>query len=107
MTDDLIPWLHQQLENQRFRAEGLKTMARVLPPETGAYLTETAEMLLADVDAKRRILDAVLPKVNTLQGACDEEWGCRLEVDAADLLLQSLALPYADCPGYQEAWRPA
>jgi hypothetical protein len=53
----MITWLDQQLENQRFRAGGLKAMAFALPAEARAMLTETAEMLLAEVDAKRRILD--------------------------------------------------
>lgn len=94
-VDDLETWLRQQLENQRHTADALKALAHALPAETGAYLTETADMLLADVDAKRRILDQ-----------CADVWAHdRVEAFAEDVL-RLLALPYAGRPGYRGEWRP-
>ncbi len=52
---------------------------------------------LAEVDAKRRILDA---------------WRTQIEEDdpavylAGDIIPKLLALPYADRPGYRDEWRP-
>ena len=98
--DDLIAFLHQQFENQRFRGESVKTLAFAMPaPETAAYLTETGDLLLADVDAKRRILDeceSALRKSAPRSNLNDLAW----------LVLRPLALPYADRPGYREEWRP-
>jgi hypothetical protein len=52
--------------------------------------------VLAEVVAKRRILDLFTPPVS--------EWGS--ETLRLYGLAQLLALPYADRPGYREEWRP-
>lgn len=112
MNDDLIAFLHQQLENQRFRGESLKTLAFALPPETAAYLTDTGDLLLADVDAKRRILDE---HQNVNDGDCgtcvNGRWGYPTHGGSSPqpwpcTTLRLLALPYADRPGYRDEWRP-
>ncbi|MBX6358139.1 MAG: hypothetical protein IRZ05_20110 [Micromonosporaceae bacterium] len=51
--------------------------------------------VLADVDAKRRIIEAALGE----QDHGDFGW-------AWTQVLALLALPYADRPGYQDEWRP-
>ncbi len=57
--------------------------------------------VLAEVDAKRRILDAIMEQfhpddiLNGAQGTAEPPWLSRV-----------LALPYADRPGYREEWRP-
>lgn len=63
--------------------------------------------LLADVEAKRRIVDAceeTLAKEDSwdpqLDGGNGEEFGL------ARFTLKSLALAFADHPDYDEAWRP-
>jgi hypothetical protein len=103
-VDDLVTWLQQQFENQRHRADALKAMAAALPPEAGAYLTETADMLLADVDAKRRIVDGCLLRGEQGQQPGGEVFGYH----ATGMLtaIRILAEVYADRPGYREEWRP-
>ncbi|MEU0078540.1 DUF6221 family protein [Micromonospora tulbaghiae] len=106
--DELIPWLHDQMSAQRLRADSLKAIAAALPHETGAYLVETADLLLAEVDAKRRILERHVSEEHFLhgtictwcsvpQGGAYQSWPCPDIRDSAS--------PYADMPGYQERWR--
>lgn len=56
--------------------------------------------VLADVDAKRRILDLEVPDHYDTPG----EW--RGWHDAYNDVLRLLALPYADHPDYREEWTP-
>lgn len=66
------------------------------------------ERVLAEVDAKRSIVDLCEPQLIEVTGPADVErqfitgegapWGLPV--------LQRLALPYADHPSYQESWRP-
>ena len=62
--------------------------------------------VLAEVDAKRRILDEEL--VPALRDYDTERPDLAKDVryDIAARVLQLLALPYADRPGYREEWRP-
>lgn len=59
--------------------------------------------VLAEVEAKRRILDVAVALAET-QG--DGPVGERLMKDASDLLLAHLCSAYAGQPGYREMWRP-
>lgn len=55
--------------------------------------------VLAEVDAKRQIVDLCKPPLIDVTGPGEgPPWG--LDV------LKLLALPYADRPGYREEWRP-
>ena len=59
--------------------------------------------MLREVDAKRQILSRyeelrAASKEDGLIGDVTEEY--------QDFLLRLLALPYADQPGYSDAWRP-
>ncbi|MGC4769216.1 DUF6221 family protein [Micromonospora sp. DT44] len=89
--DDLLVWLRAQLaEDER----------DWLPTATGARQNgkTTARRMLAEVDAKRRILE--LYDVSTSR---------ELKPDAWELMkhaVRALALPYADRPGYRDEWRP-
>jgi hypothetical protein len=62
--------------------------------------------VLAEVNAKRRILDEIVPKVESYWGAVNSEWGCEYDDPDGDDVLRLLALPYADHPDYDPAWRP-
>jgi len=55
------------------------------------------ERIVAEVQAKRRILDEVVAGL-----AVEEPWARRF----AEHLTRLLALPFADRPGYLEKWRP-
>lgn len=133
--DDLVTWLRAQLDDDERVARAahpgpwdLRTWdafggaaAEVLMPlgepgyRTGLTRSSligtqeagTAEHIaqwdparvLAEVGAKRRILD--LCEIGTYDGGHFGGYG-----DAYDDVVQRLALPYADRPGYREEWRP-
>jgi hypothetical protein len=66
---------------------------------------------LAEVDAKRRILDEVVDEATGLDMSVDGDRrvGPRdttTEPYLGTVLLRLLALPYADHPDYREEWRP-
>ena len=54
--------------------------------------------VLADCEAKRRIVETANA---LLVDTCDLQHSCE-----AEDILSALALPYADHPDYDEAWRP-
>jgi hypothetical protein len=58
--------------------------------------------VLAEVAAKRAIIDEHAPVVDGSQG---RRWFVGSESQSS-LTLRLLALPYADQPGYREEWRP-
>jgi len=67
--------------------------------------------VLAEVDAKRRILDEVADEATGLDMQVDGEFrvGSRdekAEPYLGDKLVRLLALPYADRPGYRHEWKP-
>lgn len=63
--------------------------------------------VLAEVNAKRRILDEIVPQIIGLDWQIISEWGSsQNEPDEHLPLLKLLALPYADHPGYCDGWRP-
>jgi hypothetical protein len=57
---------------------------------------------LAEVDAKRRIVDWLL----MVRRGEAEDSGEPMPVDPQDQVLRLLALPYAAHPDYDESWRP-
>lgn len=54
--------------------------------------------VLADVEAKRRIVDLHPNMLGWCQGCASEAYPCRT--------LTLLALPYADHPDYRQEWKP-
>jgi len=112
--DDLVTWLRAQLdEDERVaRTHGhLVVLARLDavdrrwdPPAVTTHAEVwTAGRALAEVEAKRRILDLVdlhfddeTGRAVTLGGYGEAYWD----------IVRLLALPYADLPGYDEGWRP-
>ncbi|MEV5819278.1 DUF6221 family protein [Micromonospora haikouensis] len=98
MTDDLATWLDQQLENQRLKGRTLKGMAYALPGEAGRFLTETGDFLLADVDAKRSVLNDAAEYIRNGAEAATDGMAVRVR--------EHLALAYAEQEGYREEWRP-
>lgn len=57
------------------------------------------ERVLAECDAKQRIIEAASAYSPELEHGDNGEW-------AFDQTLRLLALPYADRPGYRDEWRP-
>jgi hypothetical protein len=84
---ELITWLRAQLDDE-------ERMARA------PFVTARA---LAEVEAKRRILDLV-PDIQEAEDTARQDYG--RDAKAAIRLVQLLALPYADRPGYLEQWQP-
>ncbi len=64
--------------------------------------------VLAEVDAKRRIVDHAERWAQTLH-ATPEGWtdeGCTVYRMAMEWTLRNLATPHADHPDYQQEWQP-
>lgn len=64
---------------------------------------------LADLDAKRRILNEIVPAMDGMDDRIDSEWGVGA-MDPSEYesvgLLRLLALPYTDHPEYRPEWAP-
>lgn len=58
--------------------------------------------VLAEVAAKRRMLDELYPEVKGADEAILGEWNS--SPDNAETLLEMLALPYASHPDYRQEW---
>lgn len=63
--------------------------------------------VLAEVEAKRRILDEVKPQIDSMDGQIESEWGSGVcePTGESDLLVKLLAQPYAGRHGWREEWR--
>lgn len=121
--DELVAWLRQQLDDdERMARAAADNGAEWRYSDSGIYPSNKSRhpgalvvggygyldeaygehiarhdpaRVLADVDAKRRILDQ-----------CADVWAHdRVEAFAEDVL-RLLALAYADRPGYRGEWRP-
>jgi len=122
MMDDLVTWLRAQLDEDERVARavpGSGCWSKYIEAGDGAAIETDpggdpgaiigdepmAEHMarhdpvrvLAEVAAKRRILDEVVGGL-----AREERWARRF----AEHLARLLALPCADQPGYREEWRP-
>lgn len=109
MADDMLTWLRAQLDER----ERIALAARDAPPDPGTTLdlppegpwadfeaVMTPEQVLADIAAKRAMLERTMPPAGLsvytgLEGPALSEAVRRL-----------IALPFADRDGYQEGWRP-
>jgi hypothetical protein len=78
------------------------------PQEAAHIARHDPARVLAEVEAKRRILVDVLPTMQADEIRIAGEWGVGSEPvrEASDDLLSLLALPYASHPDYREEWRP-
>src|SRR5690554_4080618 len=72
--------------------------AKVVSRGEVEYVDPHAERLLAECEAKRRIVEFLTTAV--------EEQDSADVISAYDDAVRALALPYADHPDYDEAWRP-
>lgn len=102
----------------RFDSEAVLDLERTVLPADGDEGVTVAEAqhvarwspagVLAECDAKRRIVQQVVPGIDGLWDQIEGEFGVGPSVPCEEsaLLLRLLALPYADRPGYREEWRP-
>jgi hypothetical protein len=126
VIDDLVTWLRAQLDEDEQIAreaadegDGQWRLATYQDGTTTAWHGEVEVMtsldgtdavhirnwdparVLAEVDAKRRILDEHLPGTDP----CDAHDASLRTIECNTL--RFLALPYADRPGYRPEWAPA
>jgi hypothetical protein len=115
--DDLVTWLRGQMdEDERLAREAASQSTTAW--EYGEYPAEADHIpvaehierwdparVLAEVDAKRRILDLVEQDVMRALDTQDPEFVDGY-VTAQEDAVKLLALPYANWPGYDESWRP-
>ena len=73
----------------------------ILPDEAEHIARHDPARVLAEVDAKRRLLQQFELRGNSVRATVQPSTG-----GVWDDLLRMLALPYADRPGYREDWRP-
>jgi hypothetical protein len=77
----------------------------VMAPETATHIARhDPARVLAEVDAKRQIVDRMAGMLAAAEG--DSEVDHYGGLDAAEGTLELLALPYADHPDYRDEWRP-
>jgi hypothetical protein len=104
------PWAEDEDEVGHVWAEGLNLVVKDAYPENARHIARwDPARVLAEVEAKRRILDEVVPEVDGMDERINGEWGIGsiAEDDYASVpLLKLLALPYAAHPDYREEWRP-
>jgi hypothetical protein len=115
---DLTEWLRAQLDEADQEVDFIH--ADDCPSVVVAYDDGTSQRMVGpcncgvpqylrtEVEAKRRILDQVVPDVRRMEERIGEEWssGEPGNHDTSDALIRLLALPCADRPGYREEWRP-
>lgn len=128
MTEDLVAWLLERIAEDEGLAAGTDDSASTfdgspttLPDswhtrQCGYAQGELLEgcdcgvpaRVLAECDAKRRIINEVIPKVDQMDDQIEGEWGTYSvgPHEESWLLLRLLALPYADRPSYREEWKP-
>jgi Family of unknown function (DUF6221) len=93
-VDGLVVWLRSQLDED----EDDIRQSRALWPDDLHWSMPSwlhRDRLLAEVATKRWLIDEIVG-----------ELGDDAEQQMVQLRLQHMALPYADRPGYDEAWRP-
>lgn len=106
MTDDLVTWLHAQLDDDERKVAAMEREERRVqtapifqahPPNwlTGVDIFVSSKRWLAEVEAKRMRLDQIL-----------HELGDDSTDETAQWLLKVEALPYAARDGWRDEWRP-
>lgn len=97
MTDDFADFFRKQLDADAADCRGL---ADFLATGMAVDLPTHPARVLADVEAKRRIVDVHVERAECERCAWfdDELYPCET--------LKLLALPYANRTGYDESWRP-
>jgi hypothetical protein len=129
VTDDLVKFLRARLDDDERDAQavGYSTAEAVdglwdskfvqlrgsvttyntteLPADLAVHMARhDPARVLAEVDAKRRLLDKTHPELQWADSAAEGEWGNYQE--AALDFLKIMALPYADHPDYRPEWAP-
>lgn len=109
MTDDLVRWLGEQLDEDETEARRGYLKAEPLPDYDGWDKSTTASLppavaarVLREIDAKRRIIEQherYAAERRRMMGGWDPQ-------SDDSPILAALALVYADRPGYRDEWKP-
>lgn len=93
LTDFLLARIAEDEADARYLAVGL-------PPATGGpYSIDHPARVLAECDAKRRIVESCRADYEYAQGRNDDT------TEVAEEVLWHLALVYADHPAYRDEWK--
>jgi len=104
VDDSIVTWLHIQLDADETSARGLSEQTRKIKPD----VVRMATGVLADIEAKRAILDAHENARSTYHRRYRRGVGTATEratIYALDHVVCLLANTYADRPGFREEWR--
>jgi hypothetical protein len=110
MTDDLITWLRAQLDEDERVARAWLPLGNPTAADREHIARHDPARVLAEVDAKRRILDE--HKTYDVHsgfgcGICAfNGWDKVIEPEGWCTTVRLLALPYADRLGYRSEWAP-
>lgn len=114
--DDLIAFLNARYEERETRAaeihrRGCATLTggAIVYGEPATCDCGERDYVLADVAAKRRIINEVVPKVDALDDTIEGEYGAGAPIglhEESELLLKLLAQPFAWHPDYRAVWKP-
>lgn len=99
--DELRAFLTARLGEDRDRPGFLRAMAAALPPDAEKYLSELADQLEREVEAKQRLVRSWPDPFG--------RWTAEQAAPAQAMkerVLRLLAEPYAAHPDYREEWRP-
>ena len=106
MSEDLVTWLRATMNALESDARSFLELHPELP--------DWPELTLAEIAAKRRILDLAEDTLGSrfelpvgVHDGRDPDERARDEALALQMLdvIRLLALPYADLPGYRDEWR--
>ena len=111
---DLVEFLRARLDEDHRVAEAAVDHLSAQMSYVEVYIQQatdhidrfTPARVLAEVAAKRRLIDQIVPKVEAYWRAVNSEWGCEYDDPDGDDVLKILALPYASHSEYDESWRP-
>lgn len=104
LMDDLAAFLRAQWDDEEQKARRIMATrhgALIVAPgdgESPSVFEIEGGRLLAEIAMKRKILNTIVPEVESMDGAIDGEWGHHGYV--SDDLLEVLAEPYADLPDH-------
>jgi hypothetical protein len=105
--DDLIAFLQARLDEDEHAANAWLPLGNPTAAERNHIARHDPARVLADVAAKRAIVDLHSPHHH---GACPVCWlvtkRSSLREDFPCRTLRTLALPHSDHPDYREEWRP-
>jgi hypothetical protein len=112
---DLVEFLRARLDEDeqaaRATSDGAWFTQRTLETNLSAAVADAAfiarstpKRMLAEVEAKRRMLTDLYPEIKADGETILGEWGD--DPCDRDMVLYLLALPYADHPDYRDEWRP-